>query len=111
MLRWRVRTSGRSSQPLSSLRAERRRSNGDQCDVIPNPSAAASQDIAPYRGFGGMWDVEGFEHSKHCYAANLGIACSTNRKNRVLRVRDLSLSLGRFPRSEAGDRRKYRRVG
>jgi hypothetical protein len=28
--------------------------------------------------------VEGFEHSKHCYAASWGIACSTNRKNRVL---------------------------
>jgi hypothetical protein len=41
--------------------------------------------------FGGMQDVEGFEHSKHCYAASWGIACSTNRKNRVLRVRDLNL--------------------
>ena len=30
-------------------------------------------------------------HSKCCYAASWGIACSTNRKNRVLRVPDLSL--------------------
>jgi hypothetical protein len=33
-------------------------------------------------------DAEGFEHSKRCYAASWGIASSTNRKNRVLRVRD-----------------------
>jgi hypothetical protein len=39
--------------------------------------------------------VEGFEHSKHCYAASWGIACSTNRKKRVLRVRDLNNS-GQF---------------
>jgi Bacterial regulatory helix-turn-helix protein, lysR family len=35
------------------VRAERRRSVGDQCHVISNPSAAASQNIALYRKFGG----------------------------------------------------------
>src|SRR5450755_2251128 len=30
-------------------------------------------------------------HSKRCYPESWGIACSTNRKNRVLRVHDLSL--------------------
>ena len=30
-------------------------------------------------------------HGKPCYAASWGIACSTNRKNRVLRVPDLNL--------------------
>jgi len=32
-------------------------------------------------------------HSKHCYAASWGIARSTNRKNRVLRVPRNQLSL------------------
>ena len=35
--------------------------------------------------------MEGFEHSKHCYAASWGMVCSTNRKNWVLHVRDLNL--------------------
>jgi hypothetical protein len=43
------------------IRAERGRSVGDQCDVIPNPSAAVSQNVAPYRRVGGTQDVEGFE--------------------------------------------------
>ena len=30
-------------------------------------------------------------HSNRCYAASREIACSTNRKNRVLRVPDLTL--------------------
>jgi len=51
---------GSSSQPLLSRR-ESRRSVGDQCDVIPNPSAAASQNVALYRRLGGMSDVEVFE--------------------------------------------------
>ena len=51
---------GSSSQPLLSRR-ESRRSVGDQCDVIPNPSAAASQNVALYRRLGGMSDEEVFE--------------------------------------------------
>jgi hypothetical protein len=34
MLRWAVRASGRSSQPLSSLRAERRRSVGPLPQIL-----------------------------------------------------------------------------
>ena len=60
MLRWRVRTSGVRRSRFHPGR-ESRRSVGDQCDVIPNPSAAASQNVALYRRFGGMSDVEVFE--------------------------------------------------
>jgi len=68
------------------LRAERRRSIDDQSDIIPNPSAAASQDVGPYRKL-------------HCYAASWGFACSTNRKNRVLHVRDFEPNSGQFKRA------------
>jgi hypothetical protein len=38
-----LRTSGVRRNRFHPVRAERRRSVSDQCDVIPNPSAAASQ--------------------------------------------------------------------
>jgi hypothetical protein len=64
---------------------------GDHCDVIPNPSAAASQNVSLYCRT--RWNVgpRGIRtqvpnHSKRCYAASWGIARSTNRKNRALRV-------------------------
>jgi hypothetical protein len=67
------------------------RSVGDHCDVIPNPSAAASQNVSLYCRT--RWNVgpKGIRtqvpnHSKRCYAASWGIARSTNRKNRALRV-------------------------
>jgi hypothetical protein len=60
MLRWRVRTSGVRRSRFHPGR-ESRRSVGDQCDVIPNPSAAALQNVALYRRFGVMSDVEVFE--------------------------------------------------
>jgi hypothetical protein len=59
MLRWRVRTAGVRRSRFHPGR-ESRRSVGDQCDVIPNPSAAASQNVAL---FGGMSDVEVFERT------------------------------------------------
>jgi hypothetical protein len=40
-----VRTSGGRRSRFHRVRAERRRNVSDQCDVIPNPSAAASQNI------------------------------------------------------------------
>ena len=39
---------------------ESSRSVGDHCDVIPNPSAAASQNVALYCRLGGMSDLEVF---------------------------------------------------
>jgi hypothetical protein len=70
---------------------ESSRSVGDHCDVIPNPSAAASQNVSLYCRT--RWNVgpRGIRtqvpnHSKRCYAASWGIARSTNRKNRALRV-------------------------
>jgi hypothetical protein len=60
MLRWRVRTSGVRGSRFHPGR-ESCRCVGDQCDVIPNPSAAALQNVALYRRFGGMSDVEVFE--------------------------------------------------
>ena len=95
MLRWRVRTSGVRRSRFHPGR-ESRRSVGDQCDVFRTRRrlrCRMSRYISQIR-----WDVgrRGIRthvpsHSKRCYAASWGIARSTNRKNRVLRVPDLNL--------------------
>jgi hypothetical protein len=56
---------------------------------IPSESnatvASATQNIAPYRRFGGHGTWKDLNNSKGCYAVNRGIASSTNRKIRMLR--------------------------
>jgi hypothetical protein len=68
------------------VRAERRRSVGDQCDVTPTPSRLRRRISRYFADSAGCRTWRDSNHSKHCYAADWGIACSTNRKNRVLRV-------------------------
>jgi hypothetical protein len=68
------------------VRAERRRSVGDQCDVIPNPPGGC---VAEYRAISQIRrDVgrRGIRTIVSIAMASWGIACSTDRKNRVLRV-------------------------
>jgi hypothetical protein len=68
------------------VRAERRRSVGDQCDVIPNPPGGC---VAEYRAISQIRrDVgrRGIRTIVSIAMASWGIACSTDRKKRVLRV-------------------------
>jgi hypothetical protein len=87
MLRWRVRTSGAfvaaafipsetnaavaSVTNVTSIRTRRRLRRRISRYIADSKRCRTWRDS---------------HHSKHCYAPSRGIACSTNRKSRVLRI-------------------------
>jgi hypothetical protein len=87
MLRWRVRTSGAfvaaAFIPSETNAAVASVTNVTSTRTRRRLRRRISRYIADSKRCRTWRDSH---HSKHCYAPSRGIACSTNRKSRVLRI-------------------------